>query len=79
MGLTFKIDTSATSGKPISVVWASIPHKTVTAAGPYGYPDKNYFATVNRQLDRLGIPTYISNDEGRIGVYIEFTMNLRFL
>ena len=57
MGLTFKIDTSETTGKSNSIVWSTIPHKTVVAAGPYGYPDRYYFTAANKELDRLGIPS----------------------
>ena len=55
-GLTFTIGTSLTTGVANSIVWDSIPHKTTLDPGRFGYPDEDYFATANRQLDALGVP-----------------------
>ncbi|KAI2503022.1 hypothetical protein MHU86_11449 [Fragilaria crotonensis] len=55
-GLTFKIGFSQTTKKPNSVVWASIPHKTILKEGTYGYPDAAYLEKCNYELDKLGFP-----------------------
>jgi deltex-like protein len=55
-GLTFTVGTSLTSGLSNSVVWASIHHKTSPSGGAYGFPDVNYFANCNLELDSLGVP-----------------------
>jgi len=56
-GCTFEVGTSAITGLPNSIVWASIPHKTKRQkAGPNGYPDPCYFTECNRALDRLAVP-----------------------
>mmetsp|Transcript_7413 Transcript_7413/g.17734 ORF Transcript_7413/g.17734 Transcript_7413/m.17734 type:complete len:516 (-) Transcript_7413:69-1616(-) len=55
-GLTFRIGTSLTSGLPNSICWASIHHKTNLVGGSFGWPDPNYFANVNEELDNLKVP-----------------------
>jgi Deltex C-terminal domain len=56
-GMTFRVGVSVSTGKPNSVTWASIPHKTSLTYGPFGYPDPNYFDEVNEQLNILGVPS----------------------
>ena len=55
-GLIFKIDTSLTTGKPNSVVWAGINHKTSMRGGEHGFPDNSYFDECNRTLDAARVP-----------------------
>jgi hypothetical protein len=54
-GLTTMIGTSNTTGFENSIVWNSIPHKTKTTPGRYGFPDLNFFAQANQALDLLGV------------------------
>lgn len=57
-GLTFSVGTSLATGKPNSVVWSKIGHKTNLDRGPkfFGFPDDSYFLTCNNELDALGVP-----------------------
>ena len=56
-GLTFTVGTSLTTGRPNSVTWASIHHKTSLVGGAaHGFPDKSYLANCNRELDALHVP-----------------------
>ena len=55
-GLTFRLDMSLTAGRPNIVAWGSIPHKTVTTPGPYGFPDSTFFENCHKQLDEAGVP-----------------------
>jgi len=55
-GLTFRVGTSLTSGRPNSVTWA-IHHKTITGQGPHGYPDTSYFDNCNDDLNAYGVPS----------------------
>lgn len=55
-GLTFTVGTSLTTGKPNSVIWASIHHKTSPSGGTHGFPDPTFFARCNSELDSLGVP-----------------------
>jgi deltex len=55
-GLTFLIGTSQASGKPNSVTWSSIEHKTTLQGGPYGFPDQGYIRKCNETLDKLRVP-----------------------
>lgn len=42
---------------PINVcTYSSIHHKTCLSGGVHGYPDPNYFANCNRELDRANVP-----------------------
>ena len=56
-GMTFRVGVSITTGRPNSVTWASIPHKTSLTYGPFGYPDANYLNSANEQLNILGVPS----------------------
>lgn len=56
-GLTFKVGTSLTTGRPNVITWSSIPHKTLrTEGGEHGFPDATYFDTCNAELTNLGVP-----------------------
>ncbi|GKY99616.1 E3 ubiquitin-protein ligase dtx3l [Mayamaea pseudoterrestris] len=55
-GLTFTVGTSLTSNAPNQITWASIHHKTDTSGGVHGYPDANFDANCNGELDVLGVP-----------------------
>jgi Deltex C-terminal domain len=55
-GMTFKVGTSISTGRPNSVTWSSISHKSSLSYGPFGYPDPGYFIVANEELDALGIP-----------------------
>lgn len=57
-GLTFMIGTSTTTGRPNSVIWSSIHHKSSRTGGllNYGFPDDSYFRNCNKELDFLGVP-----------------------
>jgi deltex len=55
-GLTFSVGTSLSTGKPDSVVWASIEHKTSLHGGLFGFPDPFYVKKCNKMLDTFGIP-----------------------
>jgi deltex-like protein len=55
-GLTFSIGTSMTTGLSNSIVWASIHHKTSCYGGDHGFPDSNFVANCNRELDSLAVP-----------------------
>ena len=55
-GLTFTVGTSLTTGRPDSVTWSSVHHKTSEVGGAYGYPDPNYFSNCNFELDVLHVP-----------------------
>lgn len=56
-GLTFTVGTSHTSGRPNSVTWTSIHHKTSLCEGAHGYPDLGYFINANEELDALHVPS----------------------
>ena len=56
-GLTFTVGTSLTTGKPNSVTWSSIHHKTSLTGGVHGYPDAGYFINANEELDALYMPS----------------------
>jgi deltex-like protein len=56
-GLTFTVGTSLTTGKPNSVTWSSIHHKTSLTGGAHGYPDAGYFINANEELDALNVPS----------------------
>jgi deltex len=57
-GLTFKVGKSMTTGRDNVITWFSISHKTSLTGGAqrFGYPDPNYFAVCNHQLDALCVP-----------------------
>jgi Deltex C-terminal domain len=59
-GLIFKIGTSQTTGRPNSVVWATIPHKTsLNPREPFSFPDSPdpaYFTDCHARLDALYVP-----------------------
>lgn len=55
-GLTFRVGTSLTNGRPDSITWASIHHKTSLTGGVHGFPDPGYFRNANEELDNLGVP-----------------------
>lgn len=55
-GLTFTVGTSLTTGRPDSVTWSSIPHKTSLQGGVHGFPDLSYIFNCNAELDDLGVP-----------------------
>ena len=57
-GLTFRVGTSATTGKQNQCTWASIHHKTSYSGGMqrHGFPDPNYFVNCNEELDGVGVP-----------------------
>mmetsp|Transcript_14535 Transcript_14535/g.18363 ORF Transcript_14535/g.18363 Transcript_14535/m.18363 type:complete len:306 (-) Transcript_14535:217-1134(-) len=59
-GLTFTIGTSLTTGRPNSITWGSIHHKTSTYGGSssHGFPDDSYFKNCHSELDALGVPTF---------------------
>lgn len=56
-GLTFTVGTSLTTKRHNVITWASIPHKSTTSRGRFGFPDRFYFATCNRELDSLQVPS----------------------
>jgi deltex-like protein len=55
--LLFTVGTSLTTGRPNSVIWNGIPHKTNVMGGPeqHGFPDPNYLTTVEAALAESGI------------------------
>jgi len=55
-GLTFRVGTSLTTGRPNQITWTSIHHKTSLNFGGHGYPDPQYFANCNGALDALHVP-----------------------
>jgi len=57
-GLSFTVGTSQTTHAPNQVTWSSIHHKTSPTGGQYahGFPDPNYFANCNAELDNAGVP-----------------------
>ena len=56
-GLTFRIGTSATTGRSNVVTWTtSFDHKTSLTGGPFGFPDPGYIFTTHRKLSDIGIP-----------------------
>ena len=55
-GLTFSVGTSLTTGRPNCVIWSSIHHKTSQTPGPHGFPDPDFFANCNQELDSLDVP-----------------------
>jgi deltex len=58
LGLTFSVGVSLASLRDNSVIWSSIPHKTSLTGGAsrYGFPDVNYIANCNNELDKLNVP-----------------------
>ena len=64
-GLTFTVGTSLTTNKANQCTWASIHHKTSPSGGVtrHGFPDSNYFANVNEELDGLRVPSSMVLDE----------------
>ena len=60
-GLTFAVGNSLTTGKPNSITWGSIHHKTNVSGGTrcHGFPDGGYFVNCNADLDALGVPKAI--------------------
>jgi len=55
-GLVLTVGTSMQSGKPNSLIWAGIHHKTSERGGEHGYPDNDYFDKCNRFLETLSVP-----------------------
>lgn len=63
-GLTFTVKSEFTIGHDSCITWSSIPHKTQRCQGPYqrcqagpqGFPDEEYFAKLDKELDALGVP-----------------------
>jgi len=57
-GLTFRVGTSLTTGRPNCIVWSSIHHKTSRSGDvlAHGFPDSNYFTSCNQELTSLGVP-----------------------
>jgi deltex len=55
-GLTFTVGTSMTTRISNVLVWSSIPHKTSMSGGDYGWPDVNFFANCDLELDAVGVP-----------------------
>lgn len=57
-GLCFMVGTSMTTGAPNCITWSSIHHKSSMNSGAiyHGFPDINYFANCNLELDALGVP-----------------------
>ncbi|CAJ1969690.1 unnamed protein product [Cylindrotheca closterium] len=55
-GLTFTIGTSITTGATNQCIWSSIHHKTSPNSGVHGFPDPNYFANCNGELDSENVP-----------------------
>ncbi|CAJ1969694.1 unnamed protein product [Cylindrotheca closterium] len=55
-GLTFTIGTSMTTGATNQCTWSSIHHKTSPNRGVHGFPDPNYFANCNGELDSANVP-----------------------
>ena len=57
-GLTFTVGTSMTTGARDQCTWASVHHKTALQGGArmHGYPDPQYLANANGELDALGVP-----------------------
>ncbi|EJK58624.1 hypothetical protein THAOC_21237 [Thalassiosira oceanica] len=57
-GLTFTVGTSMTTGARDQCTWASVHHKTAQQGGAraHGYPDPQYLANANGELDALGVP-----------------------
>lgn len=59
-GLTFTIGHSLTLNRDDCVTWGSIHHKTDPKRGCHGFPDPNYFANCNKDLDALGVPQAVA-------------------
>ena len=55
-GLTFRVGTSISTGRPNQVTWTSIHHKTSVGRGEHGFPDPKYFDNCNESLDALSVP-----------------------
>ncbi|CAJ1969692.1 unnamed protein product [Cylindrotheca closterium] len=55
-GLTFTIGTSMTTGATNQCTWSSIHHKTHPDSTVHGFPDPNYFANCNGELDSANVP-----------------------
>ena len=55
--LLMTVGTSITTGRPNSVIWNGIPHKTNVNGGPaaHGFPDPNYLNDVEAALAAVGI------------------------
>lgn len=55
--ILFSVGTSLTTGRPNSVVWGIIHHKTQIYNGPtqFGYPDPEYLSRVEGELTDAGI------------------------
>ena len=56
-GLTFDVGESITTGTQSSIIWSTIPHKTSLGPGTFGFPDSEYFAVANKELDSLEVPS----------------------
>ena len=56
-GLLFTIGTSLTTGKQGQIVWSSVHQKTSIRGGVHGFPDPNFFANGNTELDTLHVPS----------------------
>jgi len=55
-GLTFTVGTSMTTGATNQCTWSSIHHKTYPNGGVHGFPDPNFFANCNGELDDANVP-----------------------
>ncbi|KAL3944015.1 MAG: hypothetical protein SGBAC_001925 [Bacillariaceae sp.] len=55
-GLTFTVGTSMTTGAANQCTWSSIHHKTSSKGGAHGFPDPNFFANCNGELDNANVP-----------------------
>ena len=56
-GLTFRIGTSATTGRNNAIIWTTaFDHKTSLTGGPFGFPDSGYISRTHRKLSDIGLP-----------------------
>jgi deltex-like protein len=56
-GHMLSVGRSQTHCKDNMTLWSTVPQKSGLAGGPFGFPDSQYIAAVNKELDDLNIPT----------------------
>lgn len=57
-GLTFAFTAPLSNETASSTTWWTIPHKTSLGTGAcFGFPDPEYFAVANKELDSLKVPS----------------------
>ena len=76
--LTFIIGTSVTTGKPNTVVWSGIHHKSSTYGGSsnFGFPDQDYFKRVTQELRDRGVSI---EEDDEIHKFIDNSVGSRYI